>query len=305
MPCYRPLLAHRGLKTTENGKRPLSFNIHEAYQDLPVMVPCGKCIGCKTDKATQWAARCYHESKLHKNNYFVTLTYDENNLPPGGTLVKEHLQDFIRRLRKSNPNEKIRYYACGEYGTKGTRPHYHILLFGHSFNVDNHNNLNMDLRLYTRNKQPGQQLYTSESLKTLWPFGFSTVGEFSQQSAMYVAKYSIKKITGELAAAHYEGRLPEFALMSLKPGIGHDWIKKYTSDCYPKDYFTIKGRKFRPPRYYDDYLKKIRPKCLEYIKNKRIEKAKENDEGGVRRYYVANVKEQLKKHFDRRKFENE
>jgi hypothetical protein len=253
MPCYRPLLGHRGLKTSENGKRPISFDIHEAFQDLPVMVPCGKCIGCKTDKAREWAARCYHESKLHKENYFLTLTYREENLPPGGTLVKEDLQKFFKRLREANPDEKIRYYACGEYGAEGTRPHYHVLLFGHGFSRPSHNNPDTDLSLYRRN-QPGQSLYTSKSLEKLWPHGFSTVGEFSQHTAMYVAKYAIKKITGIEAAAHYNGRLPEFAVMSLKPGIGHDWIQKYTNDVYMKDYFTIKGQKMRPPKYYDKYL---------------------------------------------------
>jgi len=305
MPCYRPLLAHRGQKTSENGKRPLSFNIHEAYQDLPVMVPCAKCIGCKTDKAREWAARCYHESKLHTHNYFVTLTYDEENLPLGGTLVKEHLQKFIRSIRDANPTETIRYYAAGEYGTQGTRPHYHILLFGHDFPRGHLSPSDNDLILYSRGKQSGQQLYTSKSLEKLWTKGFSTIGEFSHQSALYVAKYSIKKITGELAAAHYEGKLPEFALMSLKPGIGGDWIKKFTSDCYPKDFFTIKGRKMRPPRYYDKFIEKNRPKCFEYIKQQRIASAKENDKGGVSRYYVADVKTAHKKHFDRRKFEDE
>ncbi|QXP08133.1 MAG: replication initiator protein [Arizlama microvirus] len=305
MPCYRPLLGHRSQKSSENGKRPISFKIHEAFADLPVMVPCGKCIGCKTDKATEWAARCYHESKMHKHSYFVTLTYDEQNIPSGGTLVKQHLQDFLKRLRRQNPEEKIRYYSCGEYGSKGSRPHYHLLLFGHDFNGSNPDPFNLDLKLHTRHKQPGQQLYTSESLKTLWPHGFSTVGEFSQATALYVAKYSMKKITGVAATYHYEGRLPEFALMSLKPGIGADWIKKYTSDCYPKDYFTIKGRKYKPPRYYDNYLEKIRPKCLEYIKNKRREHSAENEISGVRRYQIADVKHAMKKHFERRKFENE
>ncbi|QXP08112.1 MAG: replication initiator protein [Arizlama microvirus] len=296
MPCYRPLLGHRAQKTSDTGKRPISFKINDAYSDLPVYIPCGKCIGCKHDKAVQWSTRCYHESKMHSHNYFVTLTYSDENLPPGGTLVKEHLQKFIKRLREKNETETIRYYAAGEYGTRLSRPHYHLLLFGHHFD---------DLVLYAKNRKLGQQLYTSEKLQTLWPNGFSTIGEFSQHSALYVAKYSIKKITGVEAEGHYKGKLPEFALMSRKPGIGAEWIKKFTSDCYPKDFFTINGRKFRPSRFYDNYLENERPKMLDDVKKKRINQSKANDLGGVRRYYVADVKAAQAKHFERRKFENE
>jgi len=305
MPCYHPLLGHRSQKTSENGKRPISFQIHEAFADLPVVVPCGKCIGCKTAKAEEWAARCYHESKMHENSYFVTLTYNPENVPEGGTLVKMHLQQFIRNLRDQNPQEKIRYYACGEYGSQGHRPHYHILLFGHRFSRGHNHGVPDDLVLHSRNKQPGQQLYTSKSLEKLWPYGFSTVAEFTQATALYVAKYSLKKITGDLAEKHYQGRIPEFALMSLKPGIGAGWFDKYTNDVYMKDFFTINGRKFKPPRYYDKLLEKKRPKCLEYIKNKRREFASKDNTTLVRRSNIGDAKTVIKKQFERRKFENE
>jgi len=260
------------------------------------MVPCGKCIGCKTDKAREWAARCYHESKLHKHSYFVTLTYDDNNLPQGGTLLKEHIQDFIKALRQKIQPIKIRYYLAGEYGEKLSRPHYHILLFGYNF---------PDRVLFSRNNKAGQELYQSEELTGLWKRGHSTIGNLDFSSAKYVAGYTAKKITGDKADNHYSGRIPEFAMMSKRPGIGHDWIMKYTSDVYPKDYFHIQGIRHRPSRYYDSLIEKTNPKKIKKVKEKRQAVSKEKDKGGVHRYYVANVKEVTKKQRERRLYENE
>jgi len=296
MPCYRPQLAHRSTVPGKSGKMPLTFKASEAYTDLPVMVPCGKCIGCKTDKTNEWAARCYHESKLHEENCFVTLTYDDQNLPPGGTLVKEHIQKFIHDLRQKIAPKKVRYYLAGEYGEKLSRPHYHLLLFGYSF---------PDRILLSRNNKAGQELYTSEELSGLWKYGLHSIGHVDISSAKYVAGYTAKKITGEKADSHYSGRIPEFAMMSKRPGIGHDWIMKYKSDVYPKDYFHIQGIRHRPSRYYDNLIEKKNPRTIKKVKIKRQAESKKNDKGGVHRYYVANVKEVTKRQRERRLYENE
>jgi len=210
MPCYRPLLGHRSSKLNENGKSIITFSAHQAYKDLPVMIPCGQCIGCKTDKSNEWAARCYHEARMHKDNCFVTLTYDPINIPEGGTLVKSDLQKFMKRLREKYEHP-IRFFACGEYGDAFNRPHYHLLLFGHDFS---------DKRLHSRNKKPGQHLYRSDTLELLWPQGFSTIGLFDIASAKYVAAYTAKKVIGKEQHEHYKGKLPEFALMSRT----RDWV---------------------------------------------------------------------------------
>jgi hypothetical protein len=94
----------------------------------------------------------------------------------------------------------------------------------------------------------------------LWPYGYSSTGDVSFESAAYVARYVTKKITGKAADSHYEHvdadgvvswRTPEFSHMSLKPGIAYGWIKKYMADVYPHDYVILKGKKRTPPRYYD------------------------------------------------------
>lgn len=195
-----------------------------------------------------------HEAQLHQENAFLTLTYDEAHLPPGRSLYYRHYQLFQKRLRRANPKKKIRFYMCGEYGEQFDRPHYHSCLFGHDFPD----------KVYHAKTGSGSKIYTSAQLSALWPHGFSSIGSVNFESAAYVARYITKKITGDLAPSHYRyidaetgettERTPEFNHMSLKPGIGANWLKKYRSDVYPSGEVVMNGRTMRAPRYYDrDY----------------------------------------------------
>jgi len=133
MACYHPIQAWRSKKVNkETGKRSIVFQRSEAFVDMPVVVPCGQCIGCRLEKSRQWAIRCVHESKCHDDNIFVTLTYNNENLPKDGSLCLADLQKFMKRLRKKY-GAGIRYFACGEYGEKLKRPHYHVCIFGLNF----------------------------------------------------------------------------------------------------------------------------------------------------------------------------
>lgn len=252
-------------------------------------VPCGQCIGCRLEKASQWASRCIHEAQLYENNCFITLTYSPEHLPEDGSVNKDALKNFIRRLR--NQTEKqIRYYACGEYGDSGGRPHYHALLFNYDF-ADKVLLPGSHLRRLQNRFSKGQifDLYRSPELEKLWTYGFSTIGEVSYDSAGYVARYVMKKITGDLAADHYKGRTPEFAIMSRMPGIGKKWLEKYYNDVYPKDYYHINGARKRPPRYYDDQLKKIDRHLYNKIKKQRREN--QHTENGLRLYQKRKYQE--------------
>ena len=144
MSCYHPMRAIvKGVK--ENGKKDL-FIIKDPKFELNVPgveyinIPCGKCDGCRLDYARQWADRCMLEAKYHDKNSFITLTYNDDNIPVAEngnyTLVKKDFQDFMKRLRESIGDVKIRYYACGEYGSKSLRPHYHAIIFGYDFSED-------------------------------------------------------------------------------------------------------------------------------------------------------------------------
>lgn len=268
MPCYSPLQGWRSrFVNRETGLRPITFKFSEAFNDLPVTVPCGQCIGCRLERSRQWAVRCIHEAQMHESNSFITLTYDNEHLPSSGSLVPEHFTLFMKRLRKELSHDEIliRYFMCGEYGSLHVRPHYHAIIFGYSFPDATH---------WQTNK--GITLRRSGLLERLWPYGFSTVGDCTFESAAYVARYILKKVTGDKAEEHYGNRVPEYVRMSRRPGIASDWFKKYHTDVFPADYLVVRGHKCRPPRYYDSIYDDISPKNMKKIKNKRINEAKKH-----------------------------
>lgn len=260
MPCFRPLEGYRARTPNKTGKYSVVFNVRDGYHDLPIKLPCGQCIGCRLERSRQWAIRCVHEAQLHDHNSFITLTYDPENLPKSGSLIKKDFQDFMKRLRKHFSDTKIRYFHCGEYGENLGRPHYHACLFNLDFT---------DKKLWKQSD--GGNLYVSETLSTIWGKGLCVTGAVTFDSAAYVARYITKKITGELSEAHYQGRLPEYTTMSRRPGIGKNWYTKFQSDTYPSDSVISRGREMKPPKYYDKLFELDSPS--EFVKVKRIRKA--------------------------------
>lgn len=156
----------------------------------------------------------------------------------------------MKRLRKRFHKQTIRFYMCGEYGENLGRPHFHACLFGIDFSD----------RLYFK-RTADCTTYTSKTLSDLWPMGHSLIGEVTFESAAYCARYCVAKVTGDNANAWYEAtdtetgeiihRTPEFNHMSLKPGIGGNWLRLYYSDIYPSGECVINGKPFSPPRYYN------------------------------------------------------
>lgn len=262
MTCYHPLQAL--YKLGSNGKKEITFlNKHpgQLVSDNHLQLPCGRCIGCRLDRAKEWSIRCMHEASLHEDSIFVTLTYRPDALPDGGTLVKRDLQLFFKRLRKHLGDVEIRYFACGEYGECGTRPHYHALIFGW---------IPLDRELYKAARDPLWHLYKSETLERIWGHGWAPFGSVTLNSAGYVARYCVKKVGGDMAADHYQGRIPEFSLMSLKPGIGQGWYDRWKIDLYPSDYCVYDGRRYKIPRYYDTLLEREDPVAMRRLKEERV-----------------------------------
>ena len=232
MPCFSPLKGWYSKDRTKLGKRSIVFNPRDGLLDRPIAVPCGQCIGCRLERSRQWATRCVHEASLHENNCFITLTYDDAHLPSDLSLNLVHFQKFMKRLRKRF-GDGIRFFHCGEYGENFGRPHYHACLF----------NFDLPDRVLWSTRS-GVNLYTSHILSSLWPFGFVTVGDVTFESAAYVARYVMKKVTGKNAQDHYEWvhpitgqvyeRAPEYVTMSRRPGIGKGWLEKYMSDVFPR-----------------------------------------------------------------------
>ena len=237
-------------------------------------LPCGQCIGCRLERSRQWAMRCMHEAALYQRNSFVTLTYSDEFLPKRSMLDYPAFQKFMKRLRKAAGTNGVRFYMCGEYGPENGRPHYHACLFNWDF-AD---------RKYWRKSESGEKLYRSALLEKLWPFGNSEIGDVTFQSAAYVARYCVQKVTGHNAKAHYrrvdqDGVYqlpPEFNKMSLKPGIGATWLQKFQADVYPHDYVVVNGKEVKPPKYYDKLFSKVAPGDFEEIQFRRESQARAN-----------------------------
>lgn len=230
-----------------------------------VQIPCGQCSECRVQKAREWSVRLIHEKQLHNKSCFLTLTYNDFYLPADGSLHKDAVQIFIKNLRRRldyHHDNKIRYYACGEYGSKSGRPHYHMILFGEDFAFDRKE----------FGVKHGFSYFTSDTVSSVWPYGFHIIGETTYDSIFYVSKYVTKKITGKLAEFHYDGLEPEFALMSRRPGIGHDWLLKYSNDVYNFDEVVLRDLKLRPPAYYDRLFECLHPFDFSVIKTMRQER---------------------------------
>lgn len=266
MPCYHPLRAHQG----PDGLVSFVERQHvQAVRDLDL--PCGRCIGCRLERSRQWAVRCMHEASLHELNCFVTLTYEVNPV----TLVYRDFQLFMKRLRKRFNCYDVtlgayvpRFFMCGEYGDLHMRPHYHACLFG----VDFPDRVRFSER-------DGIPLFTSRMLSELWSLGHATVGAVTFESAGYVARYALKKVTGDAALEHYMtvdsetgevvDRVPEFAHMSLKPGIGAHWYDRWWSDVYPDGFVVVNGVPSKAPRFYDKRMKRRNVELYEDLQFRR------------------------------------
>lgn len=189
---------------------------------------------------------------MHAQNMFLTLTYDDAHMPMHGDLVYEDFQLFARKLRRRG--YKFRFFVSGEYSPDLLRPHWHALLFGVRFN-----DLKQCNSIYSQHT-----LYTSDIVSKLWPFGFHSIGEVNATTARYCAKYTLSKITGDLADSHYSrldrhtGEVwhvtPEFSRMSLNPGLGFTWLKKFHPEVLAHDGVFEGSKKRRLPRYFNDQL---------------------------------------------------
>ncbi len=250
MPCYHPLRMYRTNNRGPSGKYLYTFDARRGFVDQYVDVPCGKCIGCRLERSRQWAVRGIHELKYHDNACFITLTYNDENLPENGTLVPEHLTLFWKRLRKEIAPIKIKYIACGEYGDNLGRPHYHAIIYGYDFPD----------REPLRLTQSGFQSYESAQLSRLWPYGFSNIGGVTFESIAYVARYCLKKVNGDGALEHYGSfvddsgavcftKYPEFARYSR--GIGENWCKDFADDILRSgNRVLVNDHLVGIPRYY-------------------------------------------------------
>ena len=239
---------------------------------------CGMCFGCKADHAREWSIRCYHEAQRHRDSCFITLTYQEEFLPPHGSLDPRDLQLFFKRLRKALYPVKIRYFACGEYGEKKGRPHYHACVFGWRPDY-------LDSLLVAISKK-GHRQYGSVVLSKAWGKGRVTWTEFDASCARYTAHYTADKLKGfkkdepdpETGLRPYEimdrdgcvwNLVPEFQRESRKPGLGIRWLEEHWREVFPADSVVMDGKEYPVPRAYFKWLKENQVEMYKRVAEKR------------------------------------
>lgn len=270
------------------------------------VIPCGQCIGCRLEYSRQWANRGYLEAKCWEQNWFVTLTYDEEHIKIldtiedkngftyanegdwNGTLVQEDLTQFMKNLRQIMKREYnqdgIRFMACGEYGEMGERPHYHLILFNCNLPVETFYNPRIkNYETYfqntiierawggIRNPIPKNKDYVNPNSK-----GMSDISEASWNNIAYTARYITKKINGNGSEELYacKGQKKEFFRVSRMPGIGEIYYQQHKDEIYKNDCIIIKNKQgtiaTKPPKYFDDLYEKEYPEEFKKIKEKRI-----------------------------------
>lgn len=318
MACYHPLYALEVGKKA-NGKKNLKF-ISRKIEDFEKIIhydgkiyprsaliplPCGQCIGCRLEYSRQWANRMMLELEYHDSAYFCTFTYDDEHVPrtyyadpetgeavPALTLDKRDMQLLMKRIREHFPDDKIRFFGCGEYGSQSFRPHFHIILFG--LHLD-------DLVLYKTVRQGGEfyAYYNSDSLACCWmddqgsPKGYVVVGRVTWETCAYTARYVTKKLKGAESKFYDDHNIqPEFVLMSRRPGIGRQYYDDHP-EIYDYEKINIStpkgGKSFRPPRYYDKLFDLEQPTRYEKLKLSRAQLAVEAQRSKLQKTTLESV----------------
>lgn len=265
MPCAAPLRAYKAA----DGRLVFFKSSDKAFWQEPytgLTIPCGHCILCREEQARQTAVRITHEATCHTENAFLTLTYDEANLPRFGSLDYRHLVLFWKRLRKTIG--ELRYYAVGEYGDKSLRPHYHACIFGHAFTHD---------RIIVQ-EQP-HLLWEQLELTRCWGLGRVTVGELNFQTARYTASYVCKKLRSKQRYVRIDEATGELVAVTqprafMSRNIGKNWWITWGHQLKDHDQVVINGQPQKPPKAYDRWLGEVDEGKLGEIKKRREEKAK-------------------------------
>ena len=254
--CLKPIKAR--LKTIESKKqnRIVEMGGIEFHPDGDLRLPCGKCTECLSKRALDWALRVKHEISCHDDNCFITLTYNDENLPNPINL-KHNFKVFMDKLRK-HLKRSVRYIVSHEYGSKTGRPHHHAIIFG----------WNPSPQKFLKHTKKGEAIYTSPQLESLWNKGHSSIGTANEKTAYYIADYSLKGGTFQQTCPH-TGELLTFSDSmdcSKRPAIGLAYFRK--------NYEQLLNASEPLPRYYIKKLKDLNPTLHERYENTRTEKFK-------------------------------
>lgn len=231
-----------------------------------VFVPCGRCNFCLDMRRKDWSFRLSRELRFADSGKFLTLTYDDGSLPLNEEsglpeVSVRHIQLFMKKFRNYEKSIRdvsreqgkrsamvtlgwsvlwtgwlpLRYYCTAEYGTKGYRPHYHLIVFN-------------------------QSRESLDQVQSIWGHGHVDIGTITPASVAYVCKYHVN-VFEELP-----GRSSPFVVMSRKPGIGSGYLKNWAwhSARQLRNYRSVSpGIVARLPRFYRDRI--FAPHELRYL----------------------------------------
>lgn len=279
-------------RTSETGKMLVAHSLPPSGVPFrEILRDCGQCSGCRYRRRMDWAIRLEHESKFHDDSIFLTLTYDDEHIPYAGSLVHDHMSEFIRALRQKFRRDgipaSIRWFGVGEYGGELGRPHYHLIIFGwypadSSLAYVKHTFSRFSPEFQAMFGVQGIRHYSSATIDAVWKKGIAHFSTVSPATMQYVTKFHVDKVTGDKAEDHYSVCIgddvvsiePEQARMSRMPGIGTSWISKYWSEVYPRGHLiTRSGVPFAPPKFYDRWLESNEPELFAELKAKREQSA--------------------------------
>jgi len=217
-----------------------------------IQLPCGKCYECISKRAVDWATRCRHEISLHNENCFLTLTYDDENLP-SFLIVKKEFQKFIKKLRKKTKS-KLRYIVSHEYGGKTGRPHHHAIIFG--YNPDN--------QIYNREAPSGEPLFVSKDIDKLWTHGYHSIGTANEKTAYYIASYSLK------SSKHHITNPTNGEIITVQDSMDASKRPAIGALFFRKNYQQLLDTKAQLPRYYKKLLERHHPDLHEEYENESL-----------------------------------
>ena len=319
MKCLKPITAYKiGKHRNDKGqlKDTVVFSFKEAVKHVPVtriqkceiLIPCGKCEACLKNKRLEQSLRITHEIEQYEDNCFITLTYNNENLPftDGKNIIRgvsdvtedlhptlniEDYQKWLKRFRKkiqAETKQKIRYFIVGEYGSKGQRPHYHAIIFGWK---------PKDLK---EHKFHGKYwTYRSEFIESTWKLGFSEVGvDVNAGVAKYCAQYVTKKFVKHERPEYV---LDEFVRASkMNGGIGSQFIHLFHKQVSEQGYILSLNRKTGQaykssiPKYYLAILEKFYKDDFDKLQSNKevfLENAKKDNEAKKEEDWIKHFNE--------------
>lgn len=287
--CTKPKTVWLPNNQDDSGKRNLRFKppILSKSLDFKMMqIPCNHCIECESLRSLKTAVQLYCELlTVQTDSLFLTLTYDDQHLPKDASVSKEHLRNFIKKLRhwliKNGQTAQFRYLSQGEYGGLTNRAHYHLCAF----------NICLDDQILYSDRGT-HSVFESEVLNEMWTFGSIKISALTFESCLYTAQHHFKEKINDKTKVHLQPirhpvtnklirqRQSEFSTRSSRPGIGKTYFEKYHSDIFSgkelnDDCIIIDGQLKPVPAYFSKLLKQRDPALYDQIIENRLLNIKE------------------------------